>query len=112
STISSNSAGANFGDSGGGIINYDATLTITSSTFSNNSAYYVGGIHNSAATLSVGNTVLKAGALGVNIVNTGTGSSQGYNLSSDDGSGYLTARVTRSIPSRCSALYKITAAQH
>src|SRR5947207_1252943 len=90
STISSNSAGATFGDSGGGIINYDATLTITNSTFSNNSAYYVGGIHNSAATLSIGNTVLKAGALGVNIVNTGTGSSQGYNLSSDDGGGYLT----------------------
>jgi predicted outer membrane repeat protein len=90
STISGNSAGSSLGDSGGGIINYNATLTITNTTLSGNSAYYAGAIHNSAATLSVGNTVVKAGALGVNIVNTGTGASQGYNVCSDDGGGYLT----------------------
>jgi predicted outer membrane repeat protein len=89
STVSGNSAGESVGDSGGGIINYDATLTVTNSTLSGNSAYYVGGIHNSAAPLVVANTVFKAGALGANIVNTGTGKSRGYNLSNDDGGGYL-----------------------
>lgn len=89
STISGNSAGKSFGLSGGGIINYNATLTIKNSTFSNNSAYLAGAIHNSAATLSIGNTVLDTGGSGANIVNSGTGMSQGYNLSSDDGGCYL-----------------------
>ena len=40
--------------------------------------------------LLIGNTVLKTGFLGVNIVNTGNGASEGYNLSSDDGGGFLT----------------------
>jgi len=38
----------------------------------------------------IGNSVFKAGSSGTNIVNTGTGASQGYNISSDDGGGYLT----------------------
>jgi hypothetical protein len=71
-------------------MNFEAALTITNSTFSNNSAYLAGTIHNSAAPLVVTNTVFKAGALGANIVNTGTGKSRGYNLSNDDGGGYLT----------------------
>jgi predicted outer membrane repeat protein len=89
STISSNSAGDSLGFSGGGIINYNATLTIKNSTFSDNSAYLAGAIHSSAATLLMGNTVLKTGAFGVNIVNSGAGTSEGYNLSNDDGGGYL-----------------------
>jgi predicted outer membrane repeat protein len=90
STFSGNSAGASLGYSGGGIINYNATLIVRNSTFSGNSAYLAGGIHNSAAMLLIGNTVLNTGALGVNLVNTGTGASEGYNLSSDDGGGFLT----------------------
>jgi len=65
-------------------------LTITNSTFSDNSAYLAGTVHNSAAPLVVASTVFNAGALGVNIVNDGTGKSRGYNISSDDGGGYLT----------------------
>jgi len=90
STLSGNSGGASFGDSGGGIMNFNAALTVTNSTFSNNSAYLGGGIHSSVAPLIVANTVFKAGALGANIINTGTGKSRGYNVSSDDGGGYLT----------------------
>ena len=39
----------------------------------------------------IANTILNAGALGANIFNSGgTITSVGYNLSSDDGGGYLT----------------------
>jgi len=92
------------GNSGGGISNFGsgsffgnpvtATLTISASTFSGNSG---GGIGNGAlaggvATVQISDTILKAGASGANIGNNGgTITSQGYNLSSDNGGGFLTA---------------------
>src|SRR6266542_5857223 len=95
STLSGNSASF-----GGGIYNNaffgGATITITNSTLSGNSASQGGGIYNvggfdGITTLTIGDTILNAGALGENIYNEfGTVSSLGYNLSSDNGSGYLT----------------------
>ncbi len=94
STLSGNRANYR----GGGIYNdgvyvgSSATLTITNSTFSGNSAYNNGGsIWNGYATLEIGSTILNAGASGGNIYNEATVTSLGYNLSSDDGSGLLTA---------------------
>jgi predicted outer membrane repeat protein len=98
STISGNSA-----INGGGIGNEAGTsgavtLIISKTTFSGNSASTCGGaIYNDAfqnpfALVTIGNTVLNASASGANICNTGgTVTSLGYNLSSDDGGGYLTA---------------------
>ena len=91
STISGNSA--NFG---GGIFN-NASLIVNNSTVSGNSATGDGGgIYNSVvgggfADLYLGSTILNAGGSGENIFNdAGTVTSSGYNLSSDDGGGYLT----------------------
>lgn len=72
-----------------------ATLTILDSTFNGDSASLnVGGIFNDAAnsghaTLTIGSTILNAAHLG-NIMNqSGTVTSEGYNLSNDNGGGYL-----------------------
>jgi Chlamydia polymorphic membrane protein (Chlamydia_PMP) repeat len=87
STLSGNSAPC----CGGGIFNEGfsgpATVTITNSTLSGNSARAAGGIwnHNGLATLTIGDTILKRGTSGENIVNEGTVISLGYNLSSDIG---------------------------
>jgi hypothetical protein len=79
STLSGNYASL----SGGGM---DGGGVMTNSTVSDNSG---GGIHVSAA-LEIGNTVLKTGASGPNIDNNGgTVMSRGYNVSSDDASGFL-----------------------
>jgi hypothetical protein len=91
STLSGNSAGY----IGGGIYN-DATVTVTNSTLSGNSATieHGGGIYNSSGTVNIGNTILNAGPSGENIYNVDRSApvtSLGYNLSSDDGGGYLTA---------------------
>ncbi len=83
STVSGNTAG-----SGGGIFNI-GMLAITSSTLSNNSASLGGGVFNNE-TFQIGDTILNMGASGANIVNFGTVTSLGYNLSSDDGGGVLT----------------------
>ena len=96
STLSGNSAGSN----GGGIVNDgggggSATLTVLNSTFSGNSDSGVaGGIDNLGfsghGTLEIGSTILNAGARGGNLRNlAGTITSDGYNLSSDSGSGFL-----------------------
>jgi predicted outer membrane repeat protein len=92
STISGNAANSKQGGEGGGIYNGGA-LTITNSTVSNNSADHDGGgISSGSGTLQIGNTILKAGANGANIHHgSGTITSHGYNLSSDDGGGFLTA---------------------
>jgi hypothetical protein len=84
STISGNSAG----NSGGGI---DAGgMVITNSTITGNSAGSGGGIYHYVGNLEISNTILNAGASGENIFNNGgTVTSHGYNLSSDDGGGYL-----------------------
>jgi hypothetical protein len=98
STISGNSVGT----FGGGIYNYgasgSATLMVSNSTISGNSAGFGGGgIHNyghfgEGATLQIGDTILKTGSSGANIENyEGTVTSHGYNLSSDNGGGLLTA---------------------
>jgi predicted outer membrane repeat protein len=85
STISGNSAGT----SGGGIYN-NSSLDVTLSTITGNSAPSGGGIYN-VGSVEVSNTILNAGASGENIFNDGgTVTSVGYNLSSDDGGGYLT----------------------
>ena len=95
STLSGNSA-----TNGGGIFNEGyvggATLAVSACTFSGNSGDYGGGIYNDArygsATVEIGDTILKAGASGANITNDlGTVTSRGYNLSSDDGGGFLRA---------------------
>jgi hypothetical protein len=85
STISGNSASNNGGgiDTGGALI--------TNSTISGNSAYSGGGIYNYLRNLEISNTILNAGASGENIFNNGgTVTSHGYNISSDNGGGYLT----------------------
>jgi predicted outer membrane repeat protein len=82
STITGNSAVRGGGVAGGG--------NIAHTTFSNNSASLAGGALYLTSTLELGNTILKAGASGVNIFNNG-GSfiTHGYNISSDDGGGFL-----------------------
>jgi len=96
STISSNSTD----DDGGGLFNYAfegiATLTISNSTVSGNSAPLGGGISNHAYTANLAaveteNTIFDRGKSGANIFNyAGTVTSLGYNVSSDDGGGFLT----------------------
>jgi hypothetical protein len=91
STISDNSAT----DGGGAIFNYAGAVQFANSTISGNSAGSGGGVYNvpdqfGAARIETGNTIFNAGASGENIFNDGgTVTSDGYNLSSDDGGGYL-----------------------
>jgi predicted outer membrane repeat protein len=77
---------ANTGRNGGGVAGGG---NIAHTTFSNNSASSNGGAIYVTSSLELGNTILKAGASGVNIFNNG-GSfiTHGYNISSDDGSGF------------------------
>ena len=89
-TLSANSANSY----GGGVYTeYDeAAVHISNCTLSGNSAaVHGGGIYSQdAATETVGNTILKTGASGENIYNSGGQLvSQGYNLSNDNGGGYL-----------------------
>jgi len=107
STLSGNSAtntefGSdiyNFADSFGGQGGL-AILQIVNSTLSGNSATNAilnSGIYNVAdapgtAIVMIASTVLDAGVSGLNVTNDlGTVTSLGYNLSSDDGGGFLTA---------------------
>ena len=86
STFSGNSAQS----VGGAMFNDKGTMRVTNSTMSNNSAFSGGGILN-LGTLEIGNTILKTGASGGNILNqSGTVTSLGYSLSNDDGGGFLT----------------------
>jgi hypothetical protein len=93
STLSGNSAKA-----GGGINNRVATLQIVNSTLSDNSATNGSSVCNNRSyygintILDIGSTILNAGGPGSNIWNNGgLVTSLGYNLSSDDGGGFLTA---------------------
>ncbi len=94
STISGNSAGEGGGASNEAYNASIATLTITNSTLSGNSAGYGGGgidNYGGLAVVETKNTVFKAGGSGENIFNyAGTVTSLGYNVSSDDGGGFLT----------------------
>jgi hypothetical protein len=90
-TLSGNSAGR----FGGGIYNNAAVdgsspLEVLHSTFSDNSAFQgpSGGIANFSATLQLGSTILNASGISNS---SGTITSLGYNLSSDNGAGFLTA---------------------
>jgi predicted outer membrane repeat protein len=87
STLSGNSAGT----SGGAIFNNTSGyVRIDNSTLSGNSAASGGGIY-TVSGIDVSNTILNAGVSGGNIFNNGgTVTSYGYNLSSDDGGGFLT----------------------
>jgi hypothetical protein len=80
STISGNSAGAY----AGGIVGGSFDMMIVNSTVTGNSAPTCGGV---CGGMEIANTILNANASG-NI--DGTVTSQGYNISSDDGGGLLT----------------------
>lgn len=99
STISNNSTNGN----GGGVYNVaggtfgGADVTVINSTLSANSASangggtYNTGVGGGSASLALGNTILNAGTSGENIFNdTATVNSLGYNVSSDNASGFLT----------------------
>src|SRR5205814_1040310 len=91
-TLSGNSANAPSGG-GGGIFNDafggSATLYVLNCTLSGNSATAGGGgIYNDGAITRLGNTLFNASAI---FNASGMIDSFGYNLSSDDGSGFLTA---------------------
>ncbi len=92
STLSGNSAdGCIYND---GAWSGLAVLTINASTFSGNSGIVINndGRFGGSATMEIGDTILNVGGPGANIVNAdGTVTSAGYNLSSDDGGGFLTA---------------------
>jgi hypothetical protein len=87
---------------GGGIFSIgrnsgNATLTVFGTTLAFNSAsssgggFYLDGTSSGLSKLEVGDTILKAGPAGANISSaSGTVVSDGYNLSSDGGSGLLT----------------------
>lgn len=98
STISGNSVLNQFAD-GAALANngVNGTFRISSCTFSGNTVSDPvdgdgGAIFNGGGTVAIGNTILKAGSLGGTIYNTGgTIISRGFNLSSDDGGGFLTA---------------------
>ena len=91
--------------SGGGIYNEGqdnngvGNATVNNSTLSGNAAPSGGAIYNNGtnsgnAFVQLGNTILQTGGNGANLVNAGLGTSitsQGYNLSNDNGSGFLTA---------------------
>jgi hypothetical protein len=87
SAFSGNSASAY----GGGCLNAGKIL-ITQTTFSDNSAS-LGGCILLEGALQIGNTILNKGGSGATIDSFGevTVTSMGYNLSSDDAGGYLTA---------------------
>ena len=92
STISGNSAG-----DGGGIYNSPsprsyAEVGVNNSTISDNSTTGNGGAIYNHGFLELASTILNAASLGENIFNdAGAVSSLGYNVSSDDAGGYLTA---------------------
>ena len=74
---------------GGGIFN-GGKSTISNSTLSGNSGMTAGAIVNRLGTLDIESTILNRGEVGPNISNdSGTVTSHGYNLSSDDGGGVL-----------------------
>src|SRR6266487_3697345 len=90
STLSGNSASF----AGGGVNDHTASgtasITVTNSTLSENTSANISMFKEGV--LDIGNTVLKAAVSGVNleIAKLATVTSRGYNVSSDDGGGFLT----------------------
>jgi hypothetical protein len=101
STISGNVAGGTgaFPAAGGGIANGGGNFVIQNSTINGNTAGgpsvpgFGGNLFINEGTLEIGNTILNtsSGANIFNLGNQGTIISDGYNLSSDNGAGHLTA---------------------
>jgi len=98
STISSNSAntGGGVASSAIGTASIPSLIStrIVSSTLSGNSAVNGGAISNgrsgiATSTTRIGNSILQAGVSGVNIFNSSTVQSLGFNISSDNGGGFL-----------------------
>jgi len=94
STISGNSASFKGFGNGGGIFSGSAPLKITHCTITGNSIGIIQGsgacIYNALGTLEIGDTILNG--TGGNIFNnSGTVISHGYNLSNDNGGGFLAA---------------------
>jgi len=91
-TVVNSTFSANSSALGGGGIDTDGNIveSVTNCTFSDNTGF-VASIWNGGS-LTIGNTILKAGASGVNLAPFGssTQTSLGYNLSNDNGGGYLT----------------------
>lgn len=84
-------------DGGGGAVsNSGGATTITSSTLTDNFSIHTeavggGGLRNiDGGTLQIGNTIINSGSSDANFNNTAAVISQGYNLCSDDGGGFLT----------------------
>ncbi len=93
STLSGNAV---IGEEGiGGGISTSNTLTLQNCTLSGNSAAEGGGISDVFGTVTLRNTIFQQGASGANLFISpefgGTITSEGHNLSSDDGGGFLTA---------------------
>src|SRR5438093_8977597 len=90
STLSGNSASFVGGGVNDNTANGTASVTITNSTLSENSSANISMFKEGM--LNIGNTVLNAAVSGVNldIGKLATVTSHGYNLSSDDGGGFLT----------------------
>ena len=92
STLSGNAAATN----GGALLNDgfagNGTTVITNTTLSGNgagSSGVAGAVFNQSGSIEIGNTIFNAGQ-GANLRNSGgTITSRGYNLSSDDGGGFL-----------------------
>ena len=97
--ISNSTISGNFATmGGGGIRNSDSSvLTVTRDTIGDNQASENGDSILNTGPLRIGNTILKVGTSGRNIVNSspGTITSYGYNLSSDGGGGFLTGTGDR-----------------
>jgi hypothetical protein len=95
STISGNSvSGRDFKEPGfGGGIYAVGTVTISNSTLSDNLVlnYGNGGCIWNGETVEIGNTILNSGQPDSIFSSFGTVTSNGYNLSSDNGGGYLNA---------------------
>jgi hypothetical protein len=88
-TISNSTISGNAASDGGASLNL-GILQIANCTLSANSADFAGGILN-LGTLQIGSTILNKGDSGENIYsNGGAVMSLGYNLSSDNGNGFLT----------------------
>src|SRR5438034_4614339 len=90
STLSGNSASFAGGGVNDNTANGTASITITNSTLSENTSANISMFKEGM--LDIGNTVLKAAVSGVNldIGKLVTVTSRGYNVSSDDGGGFLT----------------------
>ncbi len=93
STVDRNTVGYKGIAAGGGIFNTkEGSLTVVHSTFDGNNADGAGGGIYNTGTLQIGDSIVNAGTQGASIVSEfGTFTSLGYNLSSDNGGGFLTA---------------------